>query len=510
MFQAVSSLLSDACLRAPVLLVLDDLHWADRPTLQLLRHVLRAQDEAPLLIVGTCREGETAADHPLVELVADLRRDRLLHGMSLAGLDEHSVAALIASQAGHEAPSALVHTVHAETDGNPFFVEEVVRHLLESGRWTSTLTPGQIGVPEGVKEVLERRLARLSAACRTALLHAAVLGREFDFETLRLMVEASEDSVIASLEEALETRLVVETPDGYTFTHALVRETLYGALSAPRRQRMHAAAAARDRGQRAVPGAPSPCTIGWPGRPAIPPRRSTTRCAPARGHASCSRGRRRRRTGRERSRSWNAPARTRTVRAGLLVALAELMAVIGDLGRQISYLERALALYAERGDDERMAQANSRLGQAHSLIDSIFADHLDIRRAFRHFDAARPVLERGPVRKALGHLETGVSTALTYGLRHPARARGGDPCDRHRRAARRRGAVGGSDRRRTAGTGSSAATCARDSTPQERAFAAADAGQRPFLAWMASTSAGQMTLGARRPRRGPGVLRARG
>ncbi len=183
MFEAVSHLLSDACVRSPVLLVLDDLHWADRPTLQLLRHVLRAQDEAPLLIVGTHREGEAPAE--LTELLADLRRDRLLHGVPLAGLDEPGVAELIAAQAGHEAPSALVRTVHDETDGNPFFVEEVVRHLLESGRWTDTLTPGQIGVPEGIREVLLRRLARLSEACRTALAHAAVLGREFDFETLR-------------------------------------------------------------------------------------------------------------------------------------------------------------------------------------------------------------------------------------------------------------------------------------------------------------------------------------
>ena len=179
MFEARRALLSDAGARAPLLLVLDDLHWADRPTLQLLRHVLRAQDEAPLLIVGTYREGETPAE--LVELLADLRRDRLLAGR-LARRPRRAGRRRADRRArGHEAPAALVHTVHAETDGNPFFVEEVVRHLLESGRWTDTLTPDEIGVPEGVKEVLVRRLARLSEACRTALAHAAVLGREFDF-----------------------------------------------------------------------------------------------------------------------------------------------------------------------------------------------------------------------------------------------------------------------------------------------------------------------------------------
>ena len=491
MFQAVSSLLSDACMRAPVLLVLDDLHWADRSTLQLLRHVLRAQDEAPLLIVGTSREGETAGDHPLVELLADLRRDRLLHSMSLAGLDEHSVAALIASQAGHDAPSALVHTVHTETDGNPFFVEEVVRHLLESGRWTETLTPREIGVPEGVKEVLERRLARLSEACRTALAHAAVLGREFGFETLRSMVTDDEEAVIAALEEALEARLVVETPDGYAFTHALVRETRYGALSAPRRQRMHAAAA------RAIEeGTPSLAALALHHRlagPAGDPAKAID-CSLRAGAAA-----RELFAWEDASAHWDGALAVmdRTgadaaVRAALLVALAELMAVIGDLGRQISYLEQALALYTELGDDERTAQLNSRLGMAHSLIDSIFADHLDIERAFRHFDAARPVLERGPARKARGHLETGISTALTYALQIPrgleAAARGVEIAEQIGDEALWAGATEAYGWHRII-----AGDLREGFDAQERAFAAADAGQRPFLAWMASNIHGQMS-----------------
>ena len=95
-------------------------------------------------------------------------------------------------------------------------------------------------MPEGIRDVLLRRLARLSDACRTALLHAAVLGREFDFPTLQVMSDGDEDATIAALEEALAARLLVETPAGYAFAHALVRETLYGTLSAPRRQRLHA------------------------------------------------------------------------------------------------------------------------------------------------------------------------------------------------------------------------------------------------------------------------------
>ncbi len=488
MFEAVARLLSEAGVRAPVLLVLDDLHWADRPTLQLLRHVLRAQDEAPLLIVGTEREGESPPE--LVELVADLRRDRLLHGVSLDGLDEPGVAALIAEHAGHEAPAALVRTVRAETDGNPFFVEEVVRHLRESGRWTATLTPDQIGVPEGVREVLLRRLARLSEACRTTLAHAAVLGREFDFVTLRAVVDGDEDEVIVALEEALEARLVVEAPGGYAFTHALVRETLYGTLSVPRRQRMHARAAAAipDSVQALAALALHHRLAGPAGDPAKAIDCSLRAGARARELFAWE----------DASAHWDGALAVmeRTgadaaVRAQLLVALAELMAVTGDLGRQIEYLERALALYTELRDDERAAQTHSRLGQAHSLIDSIYADHLDIRRAFRHFDAARAVLERGPVRKARGHLETGVSTALTYGLQIP---RGIEAATRAIEIAEQIG-----DEALWAGATEAygwhriiAGDLREGFDAQERAFASADAGRRPFLAWMASNIRGQM------------------
>ena len=254
LFDAISMLLAEVAARTPLAFVIDDLHWADRATLRLLRHVLRASQDAPLLIVGTYRDAEIGPEHPLADLLADLRRDRLLERVSLDGLEEGEVATLIASHAGHEAPAGLVETVHEQTEGNPFFVEEVMRHLIETGvvferggRWTSALTPDEIGVPEGVKEVLARRLGRLSDSCRAALAQAAVLGREFSFEVLRAMTAADDEELIAVVEEAVGAQLVVEvtgrSSPAYAFTHALVRETLYGALSGPRKQRMHATAA---------------------------------------------------------------------------------------------------------------------------------------------------------------------------------------------------------------------------------------------------------------------------
>jgi predicted ATPase len=141
--------------------------------------------------------------------------------------------------------------VHEHTDGNPFFVEEVLRHLIETGvlferggRWTSALTPDEIGVPDGVQEVLARRLARLSEPCRSALVAAAVLGRRCSFDIMRATVGMQDDELIVALEEARDAQLIAELDHGdepaYAFTHALVRQTLYAGTSGPRRRRLHA------------------------------------------------------------------------------------------------------------------------------------------------------------------------------------------------------------------------------------------------------------------------------
>ena len=174
------------------------------------------------------------------------------------------------------------------------------------------------------------------------------------------------------------------------------------------------------------------------------------------------------------------------------------MVVVGDLGRQIAYLETALALYERLGDRERAAQVQSRLGMAFSLIDSIDAEHLDVERAFTHFNAARPVLEHGPLRKALGHLETGVATALTYALRIPdgieAAARGMDIGERLGDDALWAGAA------QAFGLHMIAAGHLREGfAVTERAFEVADREQRPFLAFMGSNIRGQWTWGLGAP-----------
>jgi tetratricopeptide (TPR) repeat protein len=248
LFEAIDGLLASASRSAPVLVVLDDLHWADKPSLVLLRHLVRSARPAALLLLGTYRETDLARTHPLAETLADLRREPLVERLLLRGLAESETAALLAARAEHDVAEAFVRAVHSETDGNPFFVEEVLRHLAETGalrreggRWTSDRRIEDLGIPEGVREVVGRRLSRLSETANQALGVAAVIGRDFDAQTIEAAGGPSGDALLDALDEAARARLIEEAaaPGQYAFSHALVRQTLYEELGTTRRVRVH-------------------------------------------------------------------------------------------------------------------------------------------------------------------------------------------------------------------------------------------------------------------------------
>jgi len=250
LFDAIDELLAGAARGAPVLVVLDDLHWADKPSLVLLRALLRSARPAALLLVGTYRETDLARTHPLAELLADLRREPRVERVLLRGLVPADVSALVASRGQQEPPAEFVAALHAETDGNPFFVEEVLRHLIETGalrrqedgRWTSDRPIEELGIPEGVREVVGRRLSRLSETANQALGVAAVIGREFDAALIEAAGGPSGDALLDALDEAARARLIAEAPGAlgrFAFAHALVRQTLYQELGTTRRVRLH-------------------------------------------------------------------------------------------------------------------------------------------------------------------------------------------------------------------------------------------------------------------------------
>jgi hypothetical protein len=248
LFDALGGWLADASTETPVLLVLDDLHWAAKPTVLLLRHLLRAVEPARLLVTATYRDTDQGA--AFADFLADLSRLEDTERLAVTGLDADGVAAFLEAAAGHALDAegtALAQTVWRETEGNCFFVAEVLRHLAESGaleqrdgRWVSS--GASVPIPEGVRDVIVRRLARLPEDTNRMLTGASVVGLEFDAAVVQAAGGFDEERALDALEVATGARLIVELPAAlarYRFSHALVRTALYERLSAARRQSLH-------------------------------------------------------------------------------------------------------------------------------------------------------------------------------------------------------------------------------------------------------------------------------
>jgi DNA-binding CsgD family transcriptional regulator/tetratricopeptide (TPR) repeat protein len=247
LFDSLAGFLRTAAARRPLLLVLDDLHWADIPSLALLRFISRELDgvegSGPL-VVGSYRHTEVDQGHPLLAAVADLTRGQH-RWLRLGGLGQREVAGFMALVAGAEPPAELAAEVYRQTDGNPFFVTEVVRLLASQGQLDRAVRASAVlgnGLPEGVRAVVAERLSRLSGDCRRILEVASVVGRHFELRVLQPVSGLDAGQLLMLLEEAEAARLVGVVPgelSRWRFAHALVREVLYEGLLAARRVRLH-------------------------------------------------------------------------------------------------------------------------------------------------------------------------------------------------------------------------------------------------------------------------------
>jgi len=256
MFEAVVGFLAAVAERAPVLLVLDDLHWAARPTLHLLRHLVRSPPDMAVCVVGTFRDTELpsagltrGAPHPLTEMLADLRREPGIERHALQGLSEQDVETLMSGAVDGTLDAkrrSLARAVHEETQGNPFFVGEILRHVAEAGHQPASgdIDLAQLGIPDGVREVVSRRLMRLSEDATRVLTVAAVAGPMVTLPLLERVPDAgvTPDALLDALDECVRARVLVESErlrGRYAFAHALVRQAVYADLTAARRGRLH-------------------------------------------------------------------------------------------------------------------------------------------------------------------------------------------------------------------------------------------------------------------------------
>jgi eukaryotic-like serine/threonine-protein kinase len=238
LFDSVTTFLVSASRREPLVVVLDDLHCADRPSLMLLEFIATPLRDARLLVVGTYRDTELHAPQPLVQTLGELARVHPPRRITLRGLTRAQVARYLAMTAGVEPDDALVDSVHAKSEGNPFFVAEIVRLLSAEGRLESS--PDEITIPHEVRELVGRRLAPLRAQCREALAIAAVIGRDFDLRVLQAVAGVRTERLIEALEEAQAARVIAAAAPGrYRFAHVLISDALADGLPASRRLELH-------------------------------------------------------------------------------------------------------------------------------------------------------------------------------------------------------------------------------------------------------------------------------
>jgi predicted ATPase len=238
LFEAVSGFLRRATGERPLVLVLDDLHAADEPSLLLLRFVARENAGTRLLVVCAYRDVDPTLRDPLAPALADILREPHARQIAMTGLLEDDVGRYVERSAGVQPAPGLARAIHAETDGNPLFVVEVVRLLEAEDRIAGA--DAQVRIPPTARAVIAQRLRRLSPPCRDVLAPAAVLGREFSLDVLRPLTGLERAELLDVLDEAVAERIltgVPELPGRLRFGHALIGDALYDDLTAPRRWR---------------------------------------------------------------------------------------------------------------------------------------------------------------------------------------------------------------------------------------------------------------------------------
>jgi DNA-binding CsgD family transcriptional regulator len=421
LFESVCGVLLNIARSPPpgLLVCLDDLHWADPPTLQLLLHLARKLEEAPVLVVCSYRSTVSGSSQPLLDALAELSRERLRQRLVLSALSRDELGTLVTNLGGATAP-AVVDLIHGQTGGNPFFARELVRHLQDQGHDLSRadLVTADWGVPEGVHQVIGKRLSRLSRQTNQLLQASAVLGEPLTSNVLGAMLDLQPPALLDALEEALRAGLLRDEGEQYHFSHALVRETLYRGLSFARRKRLHLDAAV------AIERVHAPVLERHLGELAVHYARAGELAAPDQTIAYAERA----------GEAANAVFAYEEAAGHWLTALqqmdrhevdlerrARLLERLGDLtylagidsDAGIAYLQRALRLYEQLGHPDRVAHVHSRLGSALSTL----PESWDLPRAVHHYRCAEAILAEGPPSSALGYVYAGLAQVALWGVR---------------------------------------------------------------------------------------------
>jgi predicted ATPase len=250
LFQGLSEVMARAARTRSYVYILEDLHWADESTLALLIHLTNRVPQLPVVIIGTYRDGYLESNQALVRTLEELIRMGI-RPLKVGGLSRDAVRRMLEGLSKRQAPESLVDIIFDESQGNPFFVEELYRHLLEEGKLfdakgqlRADITSDEIEVPENVRLIIGRRLERLDENEKRVLAAAAVIGRSFSFQLLSEISQIDVDQLFNVIEKAQRMGTIISSAEGperpFAFAHELVRQTLLTDISIPRQQRVQA------------------------------------------------------------------------------------------------------------------------------------------------------------------------------------------------------------------------------------------------------------------------------
>jgi tetratricopeptide (TPR) repeat protein len=408
LFESVLTFCNALSDRAPLSLVLEDAHWADSSSLSLLRHLARRTRRRRVMLVATYREVEVDEASPFRQVLLDLNRERLATRLKLRRLGREGTEEMLAALFDEEITPEFLEGIYTETEGNPFFVEEVCKALVESGelyyadgRWHRPAVMEELEIPQSVRVAVQSRVRKLPETARETLHLAAVVGREFDFDTLFEAGDMVEDEVISALESAERAQLIEELREeggvAFTFAHALIPGALYEGVSTLRRRRMHRRVAAAVNAVHPddleglayhwAKAGDHECARGYYLQ-AGDRARSLAALDDAAAHYGAALER------------W--PTNDQAGRAETLRKLGECQWVTGDSQNALETFGACYALFKESGDDLGA-------GAVQRLIGRIYWEQGDREMSLRHYHRALEILEDGPESVELARAVSAIS-----------------------------------------------------------------------------------------------------
>jgi tetratricopeptide (TPR) repeat protein len=414
LFESVVTLFKNVARIEPLVIVIDDLHDADHPSLQLLKFIASHSKDARILLVGTYRDTEVRQSPELTRLIGDLSREG--HSIPIVGLSQAEVREFLASSSGKKADEKLVSGLYEATDGNPLFVDGVVRLLAAEGKLDGTGAGDAFKIPEGVQGSIRRRLVKLPEKTNRILSIASVIGNQFETQLLAYVSGSEPEEIVDRMGGALRAGITTDLGGGsyYRFSHALVREALYQDLPAKRRVQSHAEIGAaieevhKDELKPHLAALAHHFRAGGDACKAIDYSIAAADAAEAVFAYEDALSHLRPALAIAENRD-NDP----TGRAALLLRLGRIVIAVGNHDQGVAYLQSALRLFEQIGDNQHAGEVNSHLGHAFRF----YGPHMNIHRALIHFQRAEELLSETSEQRVLGMLQWGLATTYHQQMR---------------------------------------------------------------------------------------------